>query len=162
MTEEIEQDEVVLLLALLQKGEGIGLMECRSSVFIALLMLEKLLINGQYLFVEVNALVAGIGPALTQMAGEIAATQPEFEDLPGLFWQQAGDDPLMGQTEGCGVGERHGGLHHAVYLQPAVVAIFLYREAALGFDAEVQQVIGLVRLQIEVHEFARQDGFRPV
>lgn len=68
----------------------------------------------------------------------------------------------MGQTEGGGVGERHGGLHHAVYLQPAVVAIFLYREAALGFDAEVQQVIGLVRLQIEVHEFARQDGFRPV
>ncbi len=68
----------------------------------------------------------------------------------------------MGQTEGRGVGERHGGLHHAIYLQPAVLVIFLYREAALGFDAEVQQVIGLVRLQIEVHEFARQDGFRPV
>ncbi len=137
-------------------------MECRSGAFIALLMLEKLLINGQHLFVEIDALVVGIGPALTQMAGEIAATQPQFEDLPGLFRQQAGDDPLMGQTEGCGVGERHGGLHHAVYLQPAVLVIFLYREAALGFDAEVQQVIGLVRLQIEVHEFARQDGFRPV
>jgi hypothetical protein len=67
-----------------------------------------------------------------------------------------------GQTEGSGVGERHGGLHHAVYLQPAVLVIFLHGEAALGFDAEVQQVIGLVRLQIEVHEFARQDGFRPV
>ncbi len=50
-------------------------MECRSGAFIALLMLEKLLINGQHLFVEVNALVAGRGPALTQMAGEIAATQ---------------------------------------------------------------------------------------
>ncbi len=78
MTEEIEQDEVVLLLALLQKGEGIGLMECRSSVFIALLMLEKLLINCQHLFVEVDALVASIWPALTQMAGEIAATQTQF------------------------------------------------------------------------------------
>ena len=106
--------------------------------------------------------MAGIGPALVQMAGEIAAPQPQFEDPGGLLGQQAGDDPLMGQTEGGGVGERHGGLHHPVYLQPAVVAIFLYREAALGFDAQVQQVIGLVRLQIEVHEFARQDGFRPV
>ncbi len=53
-------------------------MECRSSVFIALLMLEKLLINGQHLFVEVDALVASRGPALTQMAGEIAATQTQF------------------------------------------------------------------------------------
>ncbi len=137
-------------------------MECRNGLPIVRLMLEKLLINGQHLFVEVDALVASIGPALTQMAGEIAATQPQFEDLLSPLRQQAGDDPLMGQTEGRGVGERHGGLHHAIYLQPAVLVIFLYREAALGFDAEVQQVIGLVRLQIEVHEFARQDGFRPV
>lgn len=137
-------------------------MECRRGAFIALQMLEKLLINGQYLFVEIDALVASIGPALAEMAGEIAAPQPQFEYLCGLLGQQAGDDPLMGQTEGGGVGERHGGLHHAVYFQPAVLVIFLYREAALGFDAEVQQVIGLVRLQIEVHEFARQDGFRPV
>ncbi len=137
-------------------------MECRSGAFIALLMLEKLLKNGQHLFVEVNALVASIWPALAEMAGEIAATQTQFKDLLSPLRQQAGDDPLMRQTEGGGVGERHGGLHHAVYLQPAVLVIFLYREAALGFDAEVQQVIGLVRLQIEVHEFARQDGFRPV
>lgn len=81
LTEEIEQDEVVLLLALLQKGEGIGLMECRNGLPIVRLMLEKLLINGQHLFVEVDALVASIGPALTQMAGEIAATQPKFENL---------------------------------------------------------------------------------
>ncbi len=71
-------------------------MECRSSVFIALLMLEKLLINGQYLFVEVNALMVGIWPALAEMAGEIAAPQPQFEYLCGLLGQQAGDDPLMG------------------------------------------------------------------
>ncbi len=56
-------------------------MECRNGLPIVRLMLEKLLINGQHLFVEVNALVASIGPALTQMAGEIAATQPQFEDL---------------------------------------------------------------------------------
>lgn len=137
-------------------------MECRNGLPIVRLMLEKLLINGQHLFVEVDALVASIWPALAEMAGEIAAPQPQFEYLCGLLRQQAGDDPLMGQTEGRGVGEQHGGLHHAVYLQPAVLVIFLYREAALGFDAEMQQVIGLVRLQIEVHEFARQDGFRPV
>lgn len=53
-------------------------MECRRGAFIALLMLEKLLINGQHLFVEVDALVAGIGPALAEMAGEIAATQTQF------------------------------------------------------------------------------------
>lgn len=137
-------------------------MECRNGLPIVRLMLEKLLINGQYLFVQIDALVANIWPALAEMTSEIAAPQPQFEYLCGLLGQQAGNDPLMRQTEGGGVGERHGGLHHAVYLQPAVLVIFLYREAALGFDAEVQQVIGLVRLQIEVHEFARQDGFRPV
>lgn len=137
-------------------------MECGRGAFIALLMLEKLLINGQHLLIEVNTLMMSIRPALVQMAGEIAAPQPQLEDPGGLLGQQTGDDPLMGQAEGGGVGERHGGLHHAVYLQPAMLVIFLYREAALGFDAEVQQVIGLVRLQIEVHEFARQDGFRPV
>ncbi len=56
-------------------------MECRNGLPIVRLMLEKLLINGQHLFVEVDALVAGRGPALTQMAGEIAAPQPQFEDL---------------------------------------------------------------------------------
>ncbi len=71
-------------------------MECRRGVFIALLMLEKLLINGQHLFVEVDALVASIGPTLTQMASEITATQPQFEDLLSPLRQQAGDDPLMG------------------------------------------------------------------
>ncbi len=53
-------------------------MECRNGLPIVLLMLEKLLINGQHLFVEVDALVASIWPALAEMAGEIAATQTQF------------------------------------------------------------------------------------
>ncbi len=137
LAEQIEQDEVVLRLALLQKGEGIGLVQGRCTLA-ALFGLKEQLIEGDHLFIEVDALVAGIGPASAQMASEIASPQPQFEDAGGLFGQQAGDHLLVRQAEGGGLGQRHGRLHHAVDLQPAVMGIFLHGEPALGLGAEVQ------------------------
>ncbi|KHE15049.1 hypothetical protein OI71_11270 [Aeromonas hydrophila] len=137
LAEQVEQDEVVLRLALLQKGEGIGLEQGRRSLRVVVGLKEQL-IEGDHLFVEVDTLVASIGPALVQMAGEIAAPQPQLEDAAGLLGQQTGDHLLVRQAEGGGFGQGHGRLHHAIDLQPAVMGIFLYGEPALGLGAEVQ------------------------
>ncbi len=103
LAEEIEQHQVVAGLALLEEGEGIGLMHLGSTVIFFPGMLEKLAIEGDHLLVQLDALVPGRGPAAPDMARQIAATQPQLEDVVGLLWQQAGDHLLVGQAEGGGV-----------------------------------------------------------
>ena len=81
LAEQVEQDEVVLRLALFQKGEGIGLVQGWRTLRVVVGLKEQL-IEGDHLFIEVDALVTGIGPALVQMAGEIAAPSPSSRMLP--------------------------------------------------------------------------------
>ena len=105
----------------------------------------KLLEQGEDLVVQIHAVMASLGPACRQMAGKIPRPAPAPGS--GLPLRQAfGDAPLMGQAEVRWLAEAHGRLHHAVQFQPAMAGIFQDTEATCGFDTEVQQVIGLVRL----------------
>lgn len=136
LTEQVEQHEVIGVVVGQQEGEGIGVVQVQRPVNGLRRVAEEGLKQGQYLFIQIDAVVPSLWPARPQMTSEIATAQSQHPACGG--GQQVCDALLMGQAEGGRFGKGHGRLHYTVDLQPAVMGIFQDKEASFRFCAQVQ------------------------
>lgn len=138
LTEQVEQHEVIGVVVGQQEGEGIGVVQVQRPVNGVRRVAEEGLKQGQYLFIQIDAVVPSLWPARPQMTSEIATAQSQFQYPACVGGQQVCDALLMGQAEGGRFGKGHGRLHYTVYLQPAVMVIFQDGEASFRFGTQVQ------------------------